>query len=215
MQFAQKITSLMRRRGLSTRSLGAHVGVSNGTVAGWTKGAAPRPDAAKRLADYFQIPVDVLLDDARSLPVEYEAARVEEERQEHMVSAPLRLAASAADKLSGTQAERQAAFEKYLRRIHEFRAAAEKVAGGNSTLAAMLFDRILAGWLAIEPTATEADWAVLQKGRDARNRAVADMPFSSEDLQAAQARLDELIARAAAEDVPEHQEEPDEKHRHA
>ena len=60
----------MRARGLSTRSLGDAVGVSNGTVAGWTRGAQPRPDVAKRLADHFGLAVATLLDDTVALPAD-------------------------------------------------------------------------------------------------------------------------------------------------
>lgn len=68
MQFPQKIVILMRKNGLTTRSLGAAVGVNNGTVAGWTKGAQPRPEAATKLAEHFGLPVEVLLDDTKELP---------------------------------------------------------------------------------------------------------------------------------------------------
>lgn len=60
----------MRRRGLSTRALGAALDVSNGTVAAWKKGAMPRPDVATRLAEFFQVPVDALLDDTLDLPLD-------------------------------------------------------------------------------------------------------------------------------------------------
>lgn len=66
--FSEKLRRLMRVRGETTRSLGAAVDVTSGAVTGWTKGAEPRPDAAKRLADHFKIPVEVLLDDTRDLP---------------------------------------------------------------------------------------------------------------------------------------------------
>ena len=61
----------MRLRGQTTRSLGSAVGVSSAAVTGWSKpaGARPRPEVAKRLADYFDVTVDVLLDDSKDLPI--------------------------------------------------------------------------------------------------------------------------------------------------
>lgn len=77
-QFSQKISLLMRQNGLSTRSLGSAVGVSNGTVAGWMRTATPRPEAAVTLANYFGVSVDDLLDDTRELPSGKHGLRVEE-----------------------------------------------------------------------------------------------------------------------------------------
>jgi transcriptional regulator with XRE-family HTH domain len=77
-QFSKKISYLMRQNGLTTRSLGLAVGVSNGTVAGWMRTATPRPEAAVALAQYFGIDVDTLLDDTRELPSGKHGLRVEE-----------------------------------------------------------------------------------------------------------------------------------------
>lgn len=77
-QFSQKISLLMRQNGLTTRSLGSAVGVSNGTVAGWMRTATPRPEAAVTLANYFGVDVDTLLDDTRELPGVKPVLRAEE-----------------------------------------------------------------------------------------------------------------------------------------
>lgn len=77
-QFSKKISLLMRQNGLTTRSLGAAVGVSNGTVAGWMRTATPRPEAAVALAQYFGVDVETLLDDARDLPGARPVLRAEE-----------------------------------------------------------------------------------------------------------------------------------------
>lgn len=157
----------MRRHGLSTRSLGARVGVSNGTVAGWTRGAAPRADAAKRLADCFGIPVDVLLDDARDLPAEYSERQVAESPGEHLVAAPLRAAAQMADRTPGTAAERQRSFETYVKLVRDLRAEAEAIAGGNQALAVTLLDKWLAAWMAGEHSLAPEDNAAVRAAIEA------------------------------------------------
>lgn len=70
MQFPDKVSALLSVRGLSQRALAAELGVSNGTVAGWVRGARPHPGAARQLADHFGVTVDDLLDDGRELPPE-------------------------------------------------------------------------------------------------------------------------------------------------
>jgi transcriptional regulator with XRE-family HTH domain len=67
-QFSTKLTILMGRSGLSQRALAERLQVSNATVAGWCKGARPRPAVAKQIADELGIPVRDLLDDTRELP---------------------------------------------------------------------------------------------------------------------------------------------------
>jgi transcriptional regulator with XRE-family HTH domain len=66
--FAQKTLALMRRRGLSARALAKDLALSNSTVAGWLKASRPQPAQAKQIADYFEVPADVLLDDSKDLP---------------------------------------------------------------------------------------------------------------------------------------------------
>jgi transcriptional regulator with XRE-family HTH domain len=68
MPFDEKLQTLLRRRGLSARALAHELGVSNSTVAGWLKSSRPQAAQAKQLADFFEVSVDELVDDAKPLP---------------------------------------------------------------------------------------------------------------------------------------------------
>lgn len=58
----------MRREALSNLALGKQIRVAHTTVARWLEGARPRGKVALKLAEFFGIPVEVLLDDASELP---------------------------------------------------------------------------------------------------------------------------------------------------
>lgn len=65
---SQKISELLKRYGMTNSDLGRVTGVSPNAVRGWTEGAHPRPSKIKAIADYFGLPVDVLLNDSIVLP---------------------------------------------------------------------------------------------------------------------------------------------------
>lgn len=94
----------MRRRGLTTRALGSAVGVTSAAVTGWTSGAKPRPDATARLAAFFEVSVDDLLDDRRDLAADDTERRY---TQAHAV---------AEQYPEDNPKARQLAFEKHLER---------------------------------------------------------------------------------------------------
>ena len=66
--FHAKLDLLRKRQGLSVRALATALHVGVGTVGGWLKDIRPHPEAAKRVADFFAISVDDLLDDTKDLP---------------------------------------------------------------------------------------------------------------------------------------------------
>lgn len=70
--FPSKLAQLRRQRGLTIRDIAAALAVGVGTVGGWLKDYRPRPEVAKRLADYLGVTVDILLDDAKELPISAE-----------------------------------------------------------------------------------------------------------------------------------------------
>lgn len=124
------------------RALAAELGVGVGTVGGWLSEYHPRPQAARRLADYFGVSVEDLLDDKRELPVSNSATNT-----------PVPQAADAAAQY-GAEAmpTGQAAFEAYLGQIRAMRTEAERLAGGDRVRATDLFDHMLATWrAALEP----------------------------------------------------------------
>jgi transcriptional regulator with XRE-family HTH domain len=67
-QFSEKITYLLQKRGLSHRALAEHLGLSNASVSAWAKGSRPRAGVAVQLAAYFEVSVEDLRDDSRELP---------------------------------------------------------------------------------------------------------------------------------------------------
>lgn len=74
MNIAQKIQRLRLRRGWSQRALarelnGIGVSVSQRAVSGWEEGAAPRPEMMLALATLYGVPLDVLNDDTKPLPL--------------------------------------------------------------------------------------------------------------------------------------------------
>lgn len=68
-RFSDKLEQLMRSGAHSNLSLGKALGgVAHTTVARWREGSIPRGKAARALADYFKVSVEVLTDDSRDLP---------------------------------------------------------------------------------------------------------------------------------------------------
>lgn len=140
----------MRMRGETTRSLGQAVGATSGAVTGWTKGAQPRGEVTRKLAEHFGVTLEVLLDDTRELPGEYALDNATENMTvaEHMAEVPLKAAAALAEARFGSGPRGQAAFEDYLRTIRGMRTEAEALAKGDARVAVEIFDRMLAAWLA-------------------------------------------------------------------
>ena len=64
MSFYTRYESLCKERGLNAQSkeMFAVTGVTTGTISGWKKGAEPRAGVLIRLAQYFDVSVDYLLD---------------------------------------------------------------------------------------------------------------------------------------------------------
>lgn len=61
MSFPDKLKSLRANKGISQKSLAKEIGVSQASVGYWEKGErTPSVDAGRKLADYFNIPLDEL-----------------------------------------------------------------------------------------------------------------------------------------------------------
>ena len=104
--FTEKIRILLRRHGLSARALAHGLELSNSTVAGWLKTARPQPAQAKRLSEFFGVPLRDLLDDSCELPPDPTEARFTEAK------------AAAARMPADQPLARQAVFEKTLDRSY-------------------------------------------------------------------------------------------------
>ena len=59
--FSRELKRLMLERGVNQERVAAVAGVTQGAVSGWIKGAAPKTDAAMKLAAFFGVSVDELL----------------------------------------------------------------------------------------------------------------------------------------------------------
>lgn len=63
MSFQEKLRELRQRNGLSQKKLADAIGVAQSSINYWEKGQrTPSTEVAQKLADYFQISVDELLD---------------------------------------------------------------------------------------------------------------------------------------------------------
>lgn len=64
MDFYNKVNKLCKQNGIATTTLAVHLGLSKAIVTNWKKtNAKPRYSTVKKIADYFGIPVDYLLED--------------------------------------------------------------------------------------------------------------------------------------------------------
>jgi transcriptional regulator with XRE-family HTH domain len=64
--FFQRLTKLCEERGISVTRLAKEIGKGSATATGWKKGAPPRSDTLKAIADYFDVPVRYLKDENAS-----------------------------------------------------------------------------------------------------------------------------------------------------
>lgn len=65
MSFAENLKQLRKEKGISQASLAKTIGISQSAVGYWERGQKiPSSEMAKKLANYFNVTVDELLDDA-------------------------------------------------------------------------------------------------------------------------------------------------------
>ena len=125
MKFSDKFAQLRRLKGATIRDVASALNVGVGTVGGWSHGATPRPKVAKQLADYFKLPVEVLLDDEQELP-------------EFLQIKPT--AAAGAPRASNQKPE----FAAYLKFLRQCREEAERLGKGDQQKTIEIFDQMLA-----------------------------------------------------------------------
>lgn len=82
MDFAQKLLQLMALRRITQEALGDALGVSHVAVGKWLRGAKPRPIMGQRIATFFGVPPDSLLNDDCGLPDEVTSALFSPAKQE-------------------------------------------------------------------------------------------------------------------------------------
>jgi len=87
--FAEKITKLCNGAGFAVTRIKDKTGinVSRATANAWiTRGARPRPETMKALADYFGVPVEWLTDDSKGFEFDPEAADPMNEKMKELWS---------------------------------------------------------------------------------------------------------------------------------
>ena len=65
--FWENFTNLCKEKGTSPTALTIELGFSNATATRWKKGSVPNGSTLKRIADYFGITVDELLQDRKNI----------------------------------------------------------------------------------------------------------------------------------------------------
>lgn len=62
MGFAQNLCDLMEKNGVGSYKLAKDIGVHTSTVSNWKDGAEPKLEHLSRLADYFEVSIDTLIE---------------------------------------------------------------------------------------------------------------------------------------------------------
>ena len=68
MRLSKKISILLLRKGLNQESLAEALDISQATVSRWISGVKPHKSTALKIAYFFNVPVEILLDDETELP---------------------------------------------------------------------------------------------------------------------------------------------------
>lgn len=66
--FWEKYNDLCIKNGESANGVAKKLGVSSGTVTGWKQGRTPRGAIVVKISEYFNVPVDYLLNGAQIKP---------------------------------------------------------------------------------------------------------------------------------------------------
>lgn len=78
--FYDRFIELCRKSGVKPTPLVMQMGLSSSNVSQWKKGSTPRPEVLKRLADYFNVSVEYLLEsDQKEKPATQEGGELSDE----------------------------------------------------------------------------------------------------------------------------------------
>lgn len=78
--FYDRFIELCRKSGIKPTPLVMQMGLSSSNVSQWKKGSTPRPEVLKRLADYFNVSVEYLLEsDQKEKPATPEGDELSDE----------------------------------------------------------------------------------------------------------------------------------------
>lgn len=60
--FYDRFVKLCETKGMSPAAVAKEIGLSNSSTTTWKRGSVPKGDTLQKIADYFSVPVDYLLD---------------------------------------------------------------------------------------------------------------------------------------------------------
>lgn len=66
MSFAENLTRIQAERGVTNYRIAKEIDVNQTSIVNWKNGTMPHPRNVRRLADYFNVPVDELLEGVES-----------------------------------------------------------------------------------------------------------------------------------------------------
>ena len=90
--FYDRFSKVCKEKGTTPTSVVKAVGLSTGGMAHWKKGATPKIDTLRKLADYLKVDVnDLLDDDQKEKPVEDDGPNTLEEAREILRQSGIRV----------------------------------------------------------------------------------------------------------------------------
>lgn len=90
--FYDRFSKVCKEKGTTPTSVVKAVGLSTGGMAHWKKGATPKIDTLRKLADYLKVDVnDLLDDDQKEKPVEDDGPQTLEEAREVLRQSGIRV----------------------------------------------------------------------------------------------------------------------------
>lgn len=90
--FYDRFSKVCKEKGTTPTSVVKAVGLSTGGMAHWKKGATPKIDTLRKLADYLKVDVnDLLDDDQKEKPVEDDEPQTLEEAREILRQSGIRV----------------------------------------------------------------------------------------------------------------------------
>ena len=90
--FYDRFSKVCKEKGTTPTSVVKAVGLSTGGMAHWKKGATPKIDTLRKLADYLKVDVnDLLDDDQKEKPVEDDEPQTLEEAREVLRQSGIRV----------------------------------------------------------------------------------------------------------------------------
>lgn len=140
----------MNQGGFTTRDVGNALGLDHSAVARWLKGGTkPYRSSLAKLATFFEVPIETLIDDSIDLPPVASSPALEEAPLPNSaIFEPINTAAVLAQRRHGPDAAAgQATFEHHLANLRALRDQAERQHPRDPAAAAVQLDTLLAAYI--------------------------------------------------------------------